>query len=200
MLKENTCTCYCTTKITQFLMEFSVVFALSTKHFQNDLKKVFYCVHFNFLFTLWIILKYNFNRLYFCKNYNKQNHYFFAATSAKRHDIVTSITNQGSLSFFDRLENRFRSHLNLLEERSADIYCKCCNLIIMKTRYEVKKHIISEEHKKKAGVPNKRYKYVCDVCTLTQRKEATWQEHFHSEPHNRRWLLCLLLSWFFNFF
>lgn len=102
------------------------------------------------------------------------------------HDIVKSVTNPNSTSFFEQLENRFRSHLNLLDERLAQIFCKCCNTGLLKTPYFVKKHVISEEHKSKAGVANKKYKFICEVCNTIYSRETSWQDHLQHELHVKR--------------
>lgn len=126
--------------------------------------------------------------------YIKNPPYTFSADRKLQmvHDIVKSITNPESTSFFDRLENRFRSHLNLLEERPSQIYCKCCDCPIEKTHYEVKKHIISQSHKEKAGVTNKKYSYRCDICSYIHGKEALWQEHLKLDMHVKRYGLIVV--------
>lgn len=103
------------------------------------------------------------------------------------HDIVKSTTNSESTSFFEQLENRFRSHLNVLVEFADSIFCKCCDGEIPKIAYLVKKHLISDTHKAKIGVANIKYKYVCYVCYANFSRELSWQEHLQQELHIRRY-------------
>lgn len=113
--------------------------------------------------------------------------YFFVTDKPKTvHDVVKSVTNTETTDIFEQLENRFRSHLNLLEESMTQVFCKCCSVTILKTVHEVKKHLISEAHKQKAGVATKKYKFVCYICSAIYSKEASWQDHFNSVPHRTK--------------
>lgn len=102
------------------------------------------------------------------------------------HDVVKSISNAEATAIFEQLENRFRGHLNLLEEALTTVSCKCCNVNIMKTPYEVKKHIITDEHKERAGIANKKYKFFCEICGSLYSREASWQEHMHLQSHKSK--------------
>lgn len=101
----------------------------------------------------------------------------------KVHDIVKSVTDTEATEYFERLENRFRSHLNLLDESLTQLFCKCCNVSFLKTVHEIKKHLITDAHKSKALVANKKYNFFCNVCNVICSKEMSWQEHLNHTLH-----------------
>lgn len=99
--------------------------------------------------------------------------------------VLTKSLSEG-VEFFDKLENRFRPHLNFLAEKQLTILCKSCCKEMPKLIGCIKDHILSPSHCTLTNLPNFKRTYYCSVCKNTWSKEKRWIVHLKSPLHNAK--------------
>nr|CAH7762201.1 unnamed protein product [Callosobruchus chinensis] len=100
------------------------------------------------------------------------------------HNIIKSVTIEGSSNMLDLLPNRLKNNGVFLVLTAEGILCKACDVILNKSLDIVRKHIKNEQHLRLTGLETINYDYYCEICNIKVDNENAWEKHLTIGPNN----------------